>query len=162
MSLLVLGLDHLPLPQNVIRVGLLCQRGTPSLCLELQHYRPQGHAGLGTYLPVWIPGLPPTCGLLWLGGKVCGEVWGSDVTASGWPQFPHLSLELLARECPSLSTSTGRSWAPAQHSPPALHVPFHSSVQSFSRARLCDPMNCSMPGLPVHHQLPEFTQTHVH
>ena len=27
---------------------------------------------------------------------------------------------------------------------------------------LCDPMNCSMPGLPVHHQLPEATQTHVH
>ena len=27
---------------------------------------------------------------------------------------------------------------------------------------LCDPMNCSMPGLPVHHQLPEFTQTYVH
>ena len=27
---------------------------------------------------------------------------------------------------------------------------------------LCHPMNCSTPGLPVHHQLPEFTQTHVH
>ena len=27
---------------------------------------------------------------------------------------------------------------------------------------LCDPMDCSMPGLPVHHQLPEFTQTHIH
>ena len=27
---------------------------------------------------------------------------------------------------------------------------------------LCDPMNCSIPGLPIHHQLPEFTQTHVH
>ena len=27
---------------------------------------------------------------------------------------------------------------------------------------LCNPMNCSMPGLPIHHQLPEFTQTHVH
>ena len=27
---------------------------------------------------------------------------------------------------------------------------------------LCDPMNCSMPGLPVHHQFLEFTQTHVH
>ena len=37
-----------------------------------------------------------------------------------------------------------------------------SSVQSLSRVRLCDPMNCSTPGLPVHHQLPEFTQTHVH
>ena len=27
---------------------------------------------------------------------------------------------------------------------------------------LCEPMNCSTPGLPVHHQLPEFTQIHVH
>ena len=27
---------------------------------------------------------------------------------------------------------------------------------------LCNPVNCSMPGLPVHHQLLEFTQTHVH
>ena len=27
---------------------------------------------------------------------------------------------------------------------------------------LCDPMNCSMPGLPVHHKCPEFTQTYVH
>ena len=27
---------------------------------------------------------------------------------------------------------------------------------------LCEPMNCSTPGLPVHHQLPESTQTHVH
>ena len=37
-----------------------------------------------------------------------------------------------------------------------------SSVQSLSRVRLCDPMNCSTPGLPVHRQLPEFTQTHAH
>ena len=40
-----------------------------------------------------------------------------------------------------------------------------SSVQFSSVAQscptLCDPMNCSTPGLPVHHQLPEFTQTHV-
>ena len=27
---------------------------------------------------------------------------------------------------------------------------------------LCDPMDCSMPGLPVHHQHLEFTQTHIH
>ena len=27
---------------------------------------------------------------------------------------------------------------------------------------LCDPMNCSLPGFPVHHQLPELAQTHVH
>ena len=42
-----------------------------------------------------------------------------------------------------------------------LKVQF-SSVQSLSRVRLCDPMNCSTSGLPVHHQLPEFTQIHVH
>ena len=33
-----------------------------------------------------------------------------------------------------------------------------SSVQSLSCVQLCNPMNCSMPGLPVHHQLPEFIQ----
>ena len=37
-----------------------------------------------------------------------------------------------------------------------------SSVQSLSQVWVCDPMDCSTPGLPVHHQLPEFTQTHIH
>ena len=41
-----------------------------------------------------------------------------------------------------------------------------SSVQFISVTQLfltlCDPMDCSPPGLPVHHQCPEFTQTHVH
>ena len=38
--------------------------------------------------------------------------------------------------------------------------PFSSVTQSCPT--LCDPMNRSTPGLPVHHQLPQFTQTHVH
>ena len=37
---------------------------------------------------------------------------------------------------------------------------FRSVAQSCPT--LCDPMNCSTPGIPVHHQLLEFTQTHVH
>ena len=39
-----------------------------------------------------------------------------------------------------------------------------SSVQSSHSVVLilCNPMNHSTPGLPIHHQLPEFTQTHVH
>ena len=36
------------------------------------------------------------------------------------------------------------------------------SLVTHSCPTLCDPMNCSKPGLPVHHQLPEFTQTSVH
>ena len=39
-------------------------------------------------------------------------------------------------------------------------VQFSSVTQSC--LTLCDPMNHSTPGLPVHHQLPEFTQTHIH
>ena len=41
-----------------------------------------------------------------------------------------------------------------------LSVQFNSVVQSCPT--LCDPMNRSTPGLPLHYQLPEFTQTHVH
>ena len=37
-----------------------------------------------------------------------------------------------------------------------------SSVQSLSRVQLCNPMDCSMPGFPVHHQLLELAQTHIH
>ena len=43
---------------------------------------------------------------------------------------------------------------------PISSVQFSSVAQSCST--LCDPMNHSTPGLPVHHQLPEFTQIHVH
>ena len=46
------------------------------------------------------------------------------------------------------------------YDPPPQSVQFSLVTQSC--LTLCDPMNQSMPGLPVHHQLPEFTQTHVH
>ena len=49
---------------------------------------------------------------------------------------------------------------------PAFHTKYSASDQIRSVAQscptLCDSMNHSTPGLPVHHQLPEFTQTHVH
>ena len=51
------------------------------------------------------------------------------------------------------STATGEN---------SVEIPSDSSVQSLSCVQLCDPMDCSMPGLPVLHQLLEFTQTHVH
>ena len=47
-----------------------------------------------------------------------------------------------------------------------LSLPDTSTVQLTSVTQLCptlcNPIDCSMPGLAVHHQLPEFTQTHVH
>ena len=56
-----------------------------------------------------------------------------------------------------------RVFVNSRHTVSKLHrysVQFSSVAQSCPT--LCDPMNCSPPGLPVHHQLPEFTQTHVH
>ena len=45
-------------------------------------------------------------------------------------------------------------------------ITLFSSIQFCSVAQscltLCNPMDCSTPGFPVHHQFPEFTQTHVH
>ena len=63
---------------------------------------------------------------------------------------------------------------PTQRSNPGLpycrHILYHlshqgrppRSVQSFSHVRLFEPVDCSMPGFPVHHQFPELAQTHVH
>ena len=58
--------------------------------------------------------------------------------------------------CPSADKRIRKVWTYTQWS-----IQF-SSVQLLSCPTLCEPMNCSTPGLPVHHQLPEFTQTHVH
>ena len=44
----------------------------------------------------------------------------------------------------------------------AIYSAQFSSVQPLSRAWLCDPMDRSTAGFPVHHQLPELAQTHVH
>ena len=71
--------------------------------------------------------------------------------------------------CRSRSNSQNRTWSnrlvqyiKAVYCYPAYLTYMQSSVQSLSRVRLCNPMNYSTPGLPVHHQLLEFTQTHVH
>ena len=48
-----------------------------------------------------------------------------------------------------------------RHRYPSLDTIQFSSVAQ-SCPTLCTPMKCSTPGLPVHHHLPEFTQTHVH
>ena len=63
------------------------------------------------------------------------------------PSLCHLEKTLLI-------VKVGRQWAQSPY------VQFSSVIQSCPT--LCDPMDCSTPGLPVHHQLPELAQTHVH
>ena len=63
---------------------------------------------------------------------------------------------------PASPALTGGFFTTAPPGKPTLahSVQFSSVAQSCPT--LCDPMNRSTPGLSVHHQLPEFTQTHVH
>ena len=73
-----------------------------------------------------------------------------------------LALLTIARtwkqpKCPSTDEWIKKSWYIYTKE---YSVQFSSVVQSCPT--LCNPMNRSMPGLPVHHHLPEFTQTHVH
>ena len=70
-----------------------------------------------------------------------------------------------AQSCPTLQPhGLQHTRLPFHHQLPS--VQFSSATQFSSAAQscptLCDPMNRSTPGLPVHHQLPDFTQTQVH
>ena len=75
---------------------------------------------------------------------------------------PHLCRRLKHRSG-SVSVGSLCSGAHKAFFEPSEHVwgvQFSSVAQSC--LTLCDPINCSTPGLPVHHHLPGFTQTHVH
>ena len=68
--------------------------------------------------------------------------------------------------CPSEQDS-GSPSVSLSHQEPSISLLSLSKRGQFSSVAqscptLCDPMNCSTPGLPVHHKLPEFTQTHAH
>ena len=55
-----------------------------------------------------------------------------------------------------------RRWTSTRKTNPQVTINYQFSSVTQSCPTLCDPMVYSTPGLPVHHQLPEFTQTHVH
>ena len=80
-----------------------------------------------------------------------------------WRAIPFLRGTSWSRDQIQVSHITGRFftiWATREASTLAHQF---SSVQSLSHVQLfATPMNRSTPGLPVHHQLSEFTQTHVH
>ena len=72
--------------------------------------------------------------------------------------LPHAGIEPVPLTSPALAG--GLPLVPPGKPTPLVSVQFSSVAQLCPT--LCDPMSRSTPGLPVHHQLPEFTQTHVH
>ena len=103
--------------------------------------------------------------------------WWHKIQTS-FPQFNHVMCDFDI--CKSILLIMKSMLYYAFYTKNVMHFPFSqltfvskykflfslSSVQfsSFTQScpTLCDPMNCSTPGLPVHHQLQEFTQTHIH
>ena len=84
--------------------------------------------------------------------SICQQTWKTEQWPQDWKRsvFIPIPKKGNAKECSNYRTIALIS-----------HTSKFSSVAQ-SCPILCDPMNRSMPGLPVHHQLPEFTQTHVH
>ena len=113
-------------------------------------------------------------------GSIVG--WGNKIPHTTGQLCPHtITTEpVCSRACvpqlESLSvTTTKRIQHLAKKTPCAMAKTLHSLMHKYIQIRsdqirsvaqscptLCDPMNCSTPSLPVHHQLPEFTQTHGH
>ena len=75
--------------------------------------------------------------------SICQHIWKTQQWPQDWKRSVFIPIPKTgnAKECSSL-------------------VKFSSVAQSCPT--LCNPMNCSTPGLPVHHHLPEFTQTHIY
>ena len=89
----------------------------------------------------------------------------TPVTQPARPFLPWALEDLLLEDWEACSSSQGLSWRRTRNGIPltatsGYSVQFSSVTQSC--LTLCDPINRRTPGLPVHHQLREFTQTHVH
>ena len=94
--------------------------------------------------------------------------YGATTTRAKWVRnagpdpghYPHPQV-------PARLPQRGRThWGPSTSQRRQVFQPISFSVQFSSVAQscptICDPMDCSTPGFPVHHQLPELTQIHVH
>ena len=96
---------------------------------------------------------------------------------SPWCFSVHRISQARRLEWVAISLSRGSSWPSGQThilcladrffttEPPGYFTGIRlDQIRSVAQSclTLCDPMNRSTPGLPVHHQLPEFTETHVH
>ena len=90
----------------------------------------------------------------WFQELLVGDFPGSPVVKTPSSHCRGHGFDLLVRELRSHTPGSMLQKTPTQR------VQFSSAAQSCPT--LCDPMNRSTPGLPVHHQLLEFTQTHVH
>ena len=109
------------------------------------------------FRPCWIS--VAVCGLSSSGGEQ--GLLSSGGFSLWWPVLLH------STDFRGTGFSSHNTWASAVAFPglwrtSSVPVAFQFSSVTQSCLPLCDPMDCSMPGFPIHHQLPASTQTHVH
>ena len=109
---------------------------------------PPGFMFMDRFKGLWLDACSISCLLIWLANFLV-----HSVLYSLQPQKKLLSLERF------LNSQRSWLWASTWTGHQFSSVQFSSVTQSCPT--LCHPMNRSMPGLPVHHHLSEFTQTHV-
>ena len=92
--------------------------------------------------------------------------WVAMLFSSRYPQPWTQDWTWIEPRSPTLQTDSLPSEPPGEPLCFLAHLKiiFTDQIRSVAQSclTLCDPMNCSTPGLHVYHQLPEFTQTHVH
>ena len=118
--------------------------------MPIELVMPSSHLILCHSLPLLSP-VPPSIRVFSNESALCMR----------WPKYWSFSFSIIpSEEHPGLISFT-MDWLDLLAVQGTLKsLQHHSSLQSC--LILCDPMNCSTPDLPVHHQLLEFTQTHVH
>ena len=142
---------------NTVQTHCCLSQMGPSGCP--QFYRDHQTDGEGAWGASAVQSLP----LLYV-QKPRGNTPSSRPSGPGPVTFPTAPSSSSSRISfppgPSSPDTVTTYWA--GHFQAAHFLGFQFSLVAQSCPTLGDPMNCSTPGLPVHHQLPEFTQTHVH
>jgi len=92
-----------------------------------------------------------------------GLIYSQDEPPSSKPYFRAFSSPCLMK-IPFLLSVIPKSFSAVTALPTLATEKYYtvSLVQSLSHVQFCNPMDCSMPGFPVHDQLPELAQTQVH
>ena len=166
------GMDAGEAAQTWESIHRASSRAWVSLRSEKHCFRGNLKESWGAELTGWIPSPLPfqshiLCGSLWgRQEKLCSCSWSNFVTLQGGKQAvagPNVCVSCHLFHATISQTFLWHFYifVVILSSNIDPHLQF-SSVQLLSRVRLCDPMNCSTPGLPVHLRLLESTQTHVH
>ena len=143
-----------------------CYLKPVSLCPATLGSSPQDslfllHGPLPSQLPTeWVPSFSNVATQMYLGLSVLPWLLHPGELTATCPNHPHPHTRSHTVLTQLQGVAQHLWWLPTRVI--CISLTSFSSVQSLSCVRLCDPMDCSTPGLPVHHQFPEFTYTHVH